>query len=125
MWEALVKFQTNDRILHFGQPRVIRKKTHENFNTLSKLARLQPEFVRKLISFVIDRKALFYHWINERKIREIRDLYLKNIFVLYPKFYLYDRIGFNDSLRYADIAGDVAHLSMDLDYYERSDLRKY
>lgn len=128
--EVLVKFHksthTNDRILHFGQPIAIRKKIYENFNTLSKLARLQPEFERKLISFVIDRKALFYHRIDERKIREIHgDLYLKNIFVLYPKFYLYDRIEFNDSLRYADIAEDVAHLSMDLDYYQRSDLRKY
>jgi hypothetical protein len=44
---------------------------------------------------------------------------------LYPKFYLYDRIEFNDSLRYADVAEDVAHLSMDLDYNQRSDLRKY
>ena len=50
---------------------------------------------------------------------------MKNILVLYPKFYLYDRIEFNDSLRYADIAEDVAHLSMDLDYYQRSDLQKY
>ena len=38
---------------------------------------------------------------------------------------MYDRIEFNDSLRYADIAEDVAHLSMDLDYYQRSDLQKY
>jgi aminoglycoside phosphotransferase family enzyme len=41
-----------------------------------------------------------------------------------PNF-IYDRIQFNDSLRYADIAEDVAHLSMDLDHYQRSDLRKY
>jgi aminoglycoside phosphotransferase family enzyme len=38
---------------------------------------------------------------------------------------LYDRIEFNDSLRYADITEDVAHLSMDLDHHQRSDLRKY
>lgn len=128
--EVLVRFhrstRTNGRILHFGQPRAMKKKIYENFNTLSKLVRLRPEFERKLISFVTDRRALFYHRINERKIREIHgDLYLKNIFVLYPKFYLYDRIEFNDSLRYADITEDVAHLSMDLDHYQRSDLRKY
>jgi aminoglycoside phosphotransferase family enzyme len=40
------------------------------------------------------------------------------------KFYLYDRIEFNDSLRYADVAEDVAHLAMDLDFHGRSDLRK-
>jgi aminoglycoside phosphotransferase family enzyme len=41
------------------------------------------------------------------------------------KFYLYDRIEFNDSLRYADVAEDVAHLAMDLDFHGRSDLRKH
>jgi hypothetical protein len=54
------------------------------------------------------------------------DLYLGNIFVVNDRrFYLYDRIEFNDSLRYADVTEDVAHLSMDLDYNRRIDLRKY
>jgi aminoglycoside phosphotransferase family enzyme len=53
-------------------------------------------------------------------------LYLKNIFIVpKKKFYLYDRIEFNDSLRYADVAEDMAHLSMDLYYHKRNDLRKY
>jgi hypothetical protein len=39
--------------------------------------------------------------------------------------YLYDRIEFNDSLRYADVTKDVAHLSMDLDYNSRINLREY
>ena len=63
--------------------------------------------------------------MNQKYAKFMGDLYLKNILVLYPKFYLYDRIEFNDSLRYADIAEDVAHLSMDFDYYQRSDLQKY
>jgi aminoglycoside phosphotransferase family enzyme len=51
---------------------------------------------------------------------------LKNVFIVPDnKFYLYDRIEFNDSLRYADVAEDVAHLAMDLDFHGRSDLRKY
>jgi hypothetical protein len=37
----------------------------------------------------------------------------------------YDRIEFNASLRYADIAEDIAYLVMDLDYHKREDLRKY
>jgi aminoglycoside phosphotransferase family enzyme len=50
---------------------------------------------------------------------------LKNIFIMPDnRFYLYDRIEFNDSLRYADVAEDVAHLAMDLDFYRRTDLRK-
>ncbi|HET7148454.1 MAG TPA: hypothetical protein VFI73_08155 [Candidatus Nitrosopolaris sp.] len=72
---------------------------------------------------------LFYKRIREDKIREIHgDLYLRNIFIINNKisrFYLYNRIESNDSLRYADIAEDVAHLSMDLDYYKRNDLRRY
>ena len=128
--EALVKFHkstpTNNRILQFGRPQAIRMKIHENFKTLSKLVKISTEFEQRLFMFVRNKKSLFYQRIKERKVCEIHgDLYLKNIFVLYPKFYLYDRIEFNDSLRYADVAEDVAHLSMDLDYNGRSDLRKY
>lgn len=128
--EVLVRFhkstRTNDRILQFGKPKAIRMKIHENFKTLSKLVKIPTEFEQRLLFFISRRKSLFCRRINERKVREIHgDLYLKNIFILYPKFYLYDRIEFNDSLRYADVAEDVAHLSMDLDYNQRSDLRKY
>lgn len=35
------------------------------------------------------------------------------------------KIEFNDSLRYADVAEDVAHLAMDLNYHGRRDLRKH
>ncbi len=41
------------------------------------------------------------------------------------KFYLYDRIEFNEELRSADVAEDVAHFAMDLDFHRRPDLRKY
>ena len=36
---------------------------------------------------------------------------------------MYDRIEFSDSLRYADVAKDIAHLSMDLIYHKREDLQ--
>ena len=36
---------------------------------------------------------------------------------------MYDRLEFNDSLRYADIAEDVAHLAMDIHYHKREDLQ--
>ena len=64
-------------------------------------------------------------WITIRKIRDIHgDLYLKNIFIVEDRrYYLYDRIEFNDSLRYADVGEDVAHLSMDLEYHNRQDLQ--
>lgn len=129
--KTLVKFHrctpTNAKIKNFGYPESMEKKIHENFNTLAKLKTVDPKFENTLILFVKKNKKLFYQRIREDKIREIHgDLYLKNIFILENnKFYLYDRIEFNDDLRYADIAEDVAHLSMDLDYHKRSDLRKH
>jgi aminoglycoside phosphotransferase family enzyme len=118
---------TNTRIMNFGQPKFIRRKINENFETLGKLTSINPKFKEQLISFVINNNKLFYSRIREHKIREIHgDLYLKNIFIVpKKKFYLYDRIEFNDSLRYADVGEDMAHLSMDLDYHKRNDLRKY
>src|SRR5436309_4688398 len=105
--------QTNTRIMNFGQPKFIRRKINENFETLGKLTSINPKFKEQLISFVINNNKLFYSRIREHKIREIHgDLYLKNIFIVpKKKFYLYDRIEFNDSLRYADVAEDMAHLS--------------
>ena len=55
----------------------------------------------------------------------MQSLIQKNIFIVKNRFCLYDRIEFNDSLRYADVAEDVAHLSMDLDLHSRSDIRIY
>ena len=46
---------------------------------------------------------MFYERMRESKIRDIHgNLYLKNIFVIDNKFYLYDRIEFNNSLRYTN-----------------------
>ncbi len=129
--KTLVKFHrctpTNTKIKNFGYPEFMEKKIHENFDTLAKLKTVDPKFENTLILFVKKNKKLFYQRIREDKIRDIHgDLYLKNIFILENnKFYLYDRIEFNDDLRYADIAEDMAHLSMDLDYHKRSDLRKH
>ena len=127
--DALIKFHhstpTNARIMRFGQPKLLKMKILENFNTLSKLASIHPKFKRKLISFITSSSDLFYQRIIQAKVRDIHgDLCSKNIFIVHHKFYLYDRIEFNDSLRYADIAEDVAHISMDLDHYRRVDLRK-
>jgi aminoglycoside phosphotransferase family enzyme len=135
--EILIKFHfsisTNAKIKIYGQPRFMKRKIDENFETLAKLNTnnkiVHSKFQRKLISFITNNKPLFYKRIREDKIREIHgDLYLRNIFIINNKvsrFYLYDRIEFNDSLRYADIAEDVAHLSMDLDYNKRNDFRRY
>jgi aminoglycoside phosphotransferase family enzyme len=82
----------------------------------------------QIVFFLENNDALFYVlWTyEESKIRDIHgDLYLKNIFVIDNKFYLYDRIEFNNSLRYADLVEGVAHQAMDLDFHERSDLSNH
>jgi aminoglycoside phosphotransferase family enzyme len=119
---------TSSRIKSFGRPNFIKRKVDENFATLSKLTTINPKFERKLGLFIKNKRDLFLQRIKDVKIRDIHgDLYLKNIFIApdNKKFYLYDRIEFNDSLRYADVAEDVAHLAMDLDFHGRRDLRKH
>jgi len=127
----LIKFHkqtpTSNRIKRFGLPKIILKKIDENFRTIEAMKKINPKYEKKLISFIRHNQELFSKRITEGKIRDIHgDLYLKNIFILNnSKFYLYDRIEFNENLRFADIAEDVAHLSMDLDFNEKHDLRKY
>ena len=130
----LVRFHhstpTNKKISNFGRPEVMRRKVDENFTTLSRLASIDSKFEDKLVSFIKKEDNLFVQRIKNGNIRDIHgDLYLKNIFIMPDKnsnnkFYLYDRLEFNDSLRYADVAEDVAHLAMDLDLHGSSELRK-
>jgi aminoglycoside phosphotransferase family enzyme len=109
----------------FGRPKSLKIKIVENFNTLSTLANISPKFEQRLVSFIANNREIFYERINQSKVRDIHgDLYLKNIFIVRHKFYLYDRIEFNDS-RFADVAEDVAHISMDLDHYKKFSLRKH
>jgi aminoglycoside phosphotransferase family enzyme len=129
---TLVKFHnsatTNRKIKSFGEPEFIKRKVDENFATLSTLADINHKLERSLKLFIKNKRNLLLERIRDEKIRDIHgDLYLKNIFIVpgNKKFYLYDRIEFNDSLRYADVAEDVAHLAMDLDFHGRSALRKH
>jgi aminoglycoside phosphotransferase family enzyme len=60
--------------------------------------RIDPKFELRLTDFVNDNKNLFYSRIREGKVRDIHgDLYLKNIFIINNRFYMYDRLEFNDS----------------------------
>lgn len=128
---TLVKFhsttRTNKKIRSFGRPEFMKRKVDENFSTISKLTTLDPKFERRLNLFIKDKYNFFLERIRDDKIRDIHgDLYLKNVFIVPDNnFYLYDRIEFNDSLRYADVAEDVAHLAMDLDFHGRGNLKKH
>lgn len=121
-----IRTRTSKQIQRYGQPKFINEKINENFSTIAKLAKVDWKLKKVLISFVRDNKCLFLDRIHESKIRDIYgDLHLKNIFIVQNRFYLYDRIEFNDTLGYADIAEDVAHLSMDLDHHKRINFQKY
>ncbi len=128
---TLVRFHrstpTNSKIQRFGQPDFIKAKVDENFETISRMhISLDPEYHNKMNSFIEKNRELFFNRIKAGKVRDIHgDLYLSNIFIVGSRFYLYDRIEFNDGLRYADVAEDVAHLAMDLDSHDRHDLQEF
>jgi len=121
------KTLTNNEIQKYGQPKYLKYKIKENFQTLARLKHPTPRARDKLIKFIDNNENFFLTRIRDKKIREIHgDLYLKNIFIVKDrKYYLYDRVEFNDSLRYADVGEDVAHLSMDLEYHNHKDLQLY
>ena len=128
--DNLVKFHStapmNATISDYGKRQIMRSKIRENFLTISKIGKVDGIFEKKLDLFVKNNNDLFYLRRKDHRIRDIHgDLYLKNIFYVRGKFYMYDRIEFNDSLRYADIAEDVAHLAMDIHYHQREDLQVY
>jgi aminoglycoside phosphotransferase family enzyme len=121
------KTLTNDEIEKYGQPKYLKYKIKENFQTMARLKYPSPGARETLIKFIDSNENLFLTRIRDKKIRDIHgDLYLKNIFIVKGiRYYLYDRVEFNDSLRYADVAEDVAHLSMDLEYHKHKDLQLY
>jgi aminoglycoside phosphotransferase family enzyme len=126
--QNLVKFHniacTDKTISSYGRPQIMKNKIRENFQTISKIAKIDGTFEQQLVLFVEKNQDLFYMRRKARRIRDIHgDLYLKNIFYDKRKFYMYDRLEFNDSLRYADIAEDVAHLAMDIHFHQREDLQ--
>jgi aminoglycoside phosphotransferase family enzyme len=117
---------TTDTIAKFGRPHIMKSKIRENFATLSEFTKIDSIFEKRLNQFVRNNSELFARRIEASRIRDIHgDLYMRNIFFFKGRFYMYDRIEFNDSLRYADVAEDVSHLAMDLDYHRRQDLRCY
>ena len=127
---VIVKFHkftdTSYRIRKYGTQESMNEKIRENFATLSKYTNKHRYIEEKLYSFIVHNKELFSNRMNSQKIRNIHgDFYSRNIFLKDGKFFVFDRIEFNDVLRYADVAEDVAHFAMDLDFHNRTDLRKY
>ena len=118
---------TSKEIQSYGKPKYLKYKINDSFQTLARLKHPIPRARDTLIKFIYNNENFFLTRIRDKKIRDIHgDLYLKNIFIVKNRrYYLYDRVEFNDSLRYADVAEDVAHLSMDLEHHKHKDLQLY
>lgn len=100
----------------------IRHNHEENFSeTVTYINITIPEYQYRLIAdyvkyFLAAHKTLFEKRIAGRKIRDCHgDLHLEHICVT-EDIIIFDCIEFNERFRYADVAQDVAFLTMDLDF---------
>lgn len=125
------KAETNSRISEFGSLAIIAINWKENFEQTE-------EYIGKTISakdfklirgrvedFMKRNVPLFEKRIAESRVRDCHgDIHSGNIFVT-DRIYIFDAIEFNERFRYSDVAADVAFLSMDLDFKERTDLSNF
>ena len=73
-------------------------------------------------NFLRENAPLFEKRVADGRIRDCHgDLHAAHV-CFTDGICIYDCIEFNDSLRYTDVAAEVAFLAMDLDHYGRSDL---
>ncbi|GMR04334.1 MAG: bifunctional aminoglycoside phosphotransferase/ATP-binding protein [Thermodesulfobacteriota bacterium] len=121
---------TDTRISTFGSPDVIRKNTGENFSQTE-------NFKGELISegaysgiksytegFIDCHTALFEKRVRDGFIRDCHgDIHTEHISIE-DSINIIDCIEFNERFRFSDIVSDMAFLSMDLDFLNRSDLSR-
>jgi aminoglycoside phosphotransferase family enzyme len=122
------KAATSETISDYGDIEFILTGTEENFiDSIRYISKTISQKSYRAIkdytnSFIENNTELFYERISDSKIRDCHgDLRVKHICVA-DDIYIFDCIEFNDSLRYCDVASEVAFLAMDLDLYGRTDL---
>jgi hypothetical protein len=100
----------------------IRHNNEENFSeTVAYIHVTIPEYQYRLIAdyvkqFLAAHKTLFEKRIADHKIRDCHgDLHLEHICIT-DDIIIFDCIEFNERFRYADVAQDVAFLTMDIDF---------
>lgn len=122
--------ETNDEISGFGAPEVIKRNTEENFSQTS-------AFISGIISqalfdsirgytegFIDAKKKLFLRRVDKGFIRDCHgDIHCEHISIG-ERINIIDCIEFNERFRFSDVVADIAFLSMDLDFHNRSDLAK-
>ena len=123
---VLVKFykhsSTGTSINSLGTWTTIWTNTEENFSQTEQFAgnliddHMFPIIRAATRSFLIRRKTLFDRRVEREKIRDCHgDLRTGHIYFC-EGIQIIDCIEFNDRFRYADIASDLAFLTMDLDF---------
>jgi aminoglycoside phosphotransferase family enzyme len=124
------KAATSDTISDYGDIEFILTGTEENFiDTIRYISKTISQKSYRDIkdytnSFIENNTKLFYERIADGKIRDCHgDVRVKHICVN-DDIYIFDCIEFNDSLRYCDVASEVALLAMDLDRYGYDNLSR-
>lgn len=130
--DLLVPFYENAKIGgiedNFGHHETVAKAVHDNFEQTERfigsnvLSVKTFEAIQKYSENFLKNDQLFVHRIEEERIRECHgDLHSGNI-CLTDNIQIFDCIEFSDSLRFTDVAADIAFLAMDLDYHGLFDL---
>ncbi|MFC1946802.1 hypothetical protein ACFLXY_02650 [Chloroflexota bacterium] len=124
------KAATSETISDYGDIEFILTGTEENLiDSIRYISKTISQKTYRAIKdytngFIENNTELFYERITDGKIRDCHgDLRVKHICVA-DDIYIFDCIEFNDSLRYGDVASEVALLAMDLDRYGRTDLSR-
>jgi len=120
--------ETNPTINFFGENDGILTITEENFsktvqyigNTISQ--RSYQRIKDYTNAFIEANAYIFRKRVADGKIRDCHGDILTAHICYGDDIYIYDCIEFNDSLRYCDVASEVALLAMDLDYLGWADL---
>jgi len=102
----------------------VTERWNNDFRVAGQNRRLNQQYVSRVHHFIESNRALFDQRARQGRARDCHgDVHTGNIFV--PKkgqFYIFDRIEFDDSLRWGDCARDAAFMAMDLDHSKRPDL---
>ena len=122
--------ETGPHITALGGLETVRSNVLENFAQTERYVEQtvsRRDFRRTLAysqAFLAEREDLFAQRAEEGRIRDGHgDLHAAQIF-LGDDVAIIDCIEFNERFRYGDVAGDLAFLAMDLDYYKRDDLSR-
>jgi len=128
LWKFHQRAQRRDE---FGRLEVMKFNTDENFLQTEKYIGITIDrddflFIKeKTDSFYKKYAKLFEKRIEEGRIRDGHgDIRLEHVAFLEEGICIFDCIEFNERFRCGDVLNDMCFLSMELDFYGRSDLAK-